>query len=81
METETIDKLFLELSQFSNAITAREVRLMDMLKKANEILRSAKSIADRKGESVNWEAFTARVDGALKEQHSVIYSSERNLDA
>lgn len=31
METETIDKLFLELSQFTNATTAKELELKSLL--------------------------------------------------
>jgi len=31
MSTETIDKLFLELSQFTSAVTAREMRLAESL--------------------------------------------------
>lgn len=32
-QTETMDKLFLELSQFSTAKTAREIRLENLLKR------------------------------------------------
>lgn len=34
MELETVNKLFLELSQFSTAITGRELQLKELLKKA-----------------------------------------------
>jgi hypothetical protein len=38
MELETIDKLFLELSQFTTARTAKEIALSDRLKSARDLL-------------------------------------------
>lgn len=36
--TESIDRLFLELSQFTNAVTARELVLINAAKRASAIL-------------------------------------------
>lgn len=74
-ETESIDRLFLELSQFTRAKTAKEVRIEDMLRRANQVLRSAMSIASRNGECVNWEAFTKQLENVLIEQHKHFYGS------
>lgn len=40
MELETINRLYLELSQFATATTARELRLMETLKACESALRS-----------------------------------------
>jgi hypothetical protein len=50
MTTETIDKLFLELSQVTTAKTKREIEL-------EALLSSARCIAQRKGEETHWERF------------------------
>lgn len=68
-ETEVIDKLFLELSQFTRAKSAKEVHVEDMLRRANEVLRSAWSIADRNGECVGWDGFRKKLRDVLDEQH------------
>lgn len=73
MDLEVINKLFLELSQISTATTSREVRLLELLRESNECLRSAFSIADRNGESVNWESFRNRVKAILEKQHPVLF--------
>lgn len=57
MELETINKLYLELSQVATAKTARELELEDLL-------RSAHAIAARKGADTAWDRFAASV-GAL----------------
>ena len=75
MDLEIINKLFLELSQIATATTAKEVRLLELLKESNECLRSAFSIADRKGESVNWEAFRNRLRTILEKQHPILFVS------
>lgn len=49
-ELETINKLFLELSQFATAKTKREIEL-------EELLRSAHAIAVRKGRDTAWQRF------------------------
>lgn len=50
MELETINRLYLELSQFATAKTKRELEL-------EELLRSACAIAERKGEGTHWGRF------------------------
>ena len=50
MELETINKLYLELSQVATAKTKRELDL-------EELLRSAHCIAERKGEGTAWWRF------------------------
>ena len=52
MELETVNKLYLELSQVATAKTKRELELEDLL-------RSAHAIAVRKGESTAWDRFAA----------------------
>lgn len=54
MELETVNKLYLELSQFATARTPRELDLEDML-------RSAHCIAVRRGEGTAWERFAASI--------------------
>lgn len=54
MELETINKLYLELSQVATAKTERELALEDLL-------RSAHAIAVRKGESTAWNRFAERI--------------------
>lgn len=56
MELETINKLYLELSQVATAKTARERELED-------VLSSARCIAQRKGADTAWERFDARIAG------------------
>lgn len=45
----------------------------EMLRAANDVLRSASEIAKRNGEKTNWESFRAALDSVLKEQHRVMY--------
>lgn len=54
MELETINKLFLELSQFATAKTARELELEDLLV-------SAHAIAKRRGVETAWTRFSERL--------------------
>lgn len=49
METETIDRLFLELSQFTKAATAKELALQEK----NALLRASIEFAVRSIEAVN----------------------------
>lgn len=72
LETTTIDRLFLELSQVTQARTHRELLLTEALESANQMCRSAMSIAERKGEA-NWEAFRDRLKESLELQHRVMY--------
>ncbi|MFN6303078.1 MAG: hypothetical protein ACK42H_12895, partial [Planctomycetota bacterium] len=73
MDLEIINKLFLELSQFATATTAREVMLFNMLKEANDVLCSSMAIARREGKSVNWESYTQKLEKVLDEQHKILY--------
>lgn len=57
MELETINKLYLELSQFATAKTARELEL-------EELLRSAHAIAERQGAGTKWDRFAASLAAA-----------------
>ena len=54
MELETINKLYLELSQVATAKTARELELEDLL-------TSAHHIADREGKDTSWKLFSQRL--------------------
>ena len=73
MEIETINKLYLELSQVATATTKREQQLIESLKSANSVLRSAKSIADRNGVSSDWVSFRAILQKELAAQHQLMY--------
>lgn len=57
MELSTINKLYLELSQVATAKTKRELEL-------EELLRSARTIAQRKGADTAWERFDASIASA-----------------
>lgn len=57
MELDTINKLYLELSQVATAKTARELELEDLL-------QSTRCIAQRKGESTAWARFDERLANA-----------------
>lgn len=76
MDLEITNKLFLELSQVATATTAKEVFLLNMLRDANDVLRSSIAIAERDGECVNWESFRKRVRKVLAEQHSILFPVE-----
>jgi hypothetical protein len=73
MDLEVINKLFLELSQIATATTAKEVQLRNMLKDANDILRSSMAIARREGQTVDWVGYTPRLEKVLDEQHRFLY--------
>lgn len=72
MELETINKLYLELSQIATARTSGEEELLRALRKANEMLRSAYQIASRKGKETNWESFTKCLEGELVAEHDTL---------
>jgi len=61
METETIDKLFLELSQFSKAKTGREIQLEKRVELLTDLLASARAIAERQGADTMWRRFADRL--------------------
>lgn len=54
MELETVNKLYLELSQVTTAKTARELELEDLL-------ISARAIAQRNGADTDWDVFDRRL--------------------
>lgn len=54
MDQESINRLYLELSRFSTAKTARQLELEDLLV-------SARAIAERKGEGTAWVRFSERL--------------------
>lgn len=57
MELETINKLYLELSQIATAKTKRELEL-------EALIRSACAIAERCGEDTHWGRFVESVNQA-----------------
>lgn len=54
MELETVNRLYLELSQVATAKTARELELEDLLV-------SARAIAQREGADTAWKRFDNRL--------------------
>lgn len=61
IETETIDKLYLELSQFTKAKTSTELWLQERVSLLEDLLTSAHTIAKRDGENTDWERFSRRL--------------------
>jgi hypothetical protein len=57
MELDTVNKLYLELSQIATAKTARELQLEDLL-------TSARAIAQRSGVETAWDRFDVAVANA-----------------
>ena len=47
----------------------------EMLFEANDVLRSAHSVASRDGLQTNWQAFRELLDKTLKDQHAVLWPS------
>jgi hypothetical protein len=45
---------------------------LELLKEANDILRSVNSIIERKGETTNWDGIAQKVKMALAEQHELL---------
>lgn len=72
-DTDTLDRLFLELSQFTKATTAKELKLQELLKGANNICRSMSAIVKRQGNETNWEAFGNQLDVQLEAQHKFMF--------
>jgi hypothetical protein len=64
------DKEEISISRFAELLN--EQYLQD-IKRANELLRSVHSIAERKGADTNWEGLQTQVDTILKEQHLILY--------
>ena len=48
----------------------------ELLKEANDLLRSFNSVCERQGTNTHWVALHARVRVVLKEQHEVLYPVE-----
>lgn len=76
-DLQVMNQLFLELSQFATAKTAREVFLEGVIKEANDALRSAHHIASRKGECVAWDRFLGQIDKCLNTQQPILYGSRK----
>lgn len=51
----------------------------ELLKDANEIIRSFHSIIERKGATTNWEGLEITVNRILKEQHKVLYPTLKDI--
>ena len=51
-------------------------RELQLLKEANEILRSVNSIIERRGETTNWEGIDKKVKMALDEQHELLLAKK-----
>ena len=49
----------------------------ELLKEANEILRSCNSVIERKGAQTNWDALEKRVKQVLNEQRKVLYPTDQ----
>lgn len=60
-DTEAIDRLFLELSQFTTATTSKELKLENRVKDLEDLLRSAHCIGMREGRDTNWAAFCGQI--------------------
>lgn len=72
LETDTIDRLFLELSQVTRARTNRDMDFEFALREANEVCRSMHAIVDRKGKETNWGSFKNILEDALENQADVL---------
>lgn len=51
----------------------------DLIKEANELLRSAHSIAERKGIETNWCGFLMQLKRVLKEQLEYLYPTQKQI--
>lgn len=49
---------------------------LQLLKEANDILRSVNSIIKRKGKTTNWEGIDKKVKMALAEQHELLLAKK-----
>lgn len=59
-----------QLAEDFLAILDQQELTLKMLREANELLRSVHSIAKRRGESTNWDAFSVKLNGVLAEHHA-----------
>jgi hypothetical protein len=78
MDTEVIDRLYLELSQVTKAKTNRELLLEQSLRESNELLRSCHAISERKGENTNWEFIRKALSKVLYNHLPIINSFDKN---
>ena len=54
-----------------------EIKRMDkLIREANEVCRSAHSIASRRGADTGWEAFIVKLNAVLADQHAFMYPKE-----
>lgn len=51
---------------------------LELLKEANDLLRSINSIIERRGASTNWLSIEKQVKQALTEQHEVLYPKKED---
>jgi hypothetical protein len=54
------------------AFTPFEDQLIEALREANDSLRSARAIAQRKGDTTDWHSFTAKLDAVLRKQRHLL---------
>jgi hypothetical protein len=81
MELETINKLYLELSQIATAKTKRELDLFKEVEESNGLLRSAFQIAERNGFKTNWDAWREQLSKTLNRQHRLMFPEHiKNVD-
>jgi len=73
MELETVNKLFLELSQFATATPHRQIVLRAALDNANGLCRSMHAIVSRNQKDTNWKAFKKQLKEGLSIQHKAMY--------
>lgn len=64
-----------------NALCDRVEAVEAALREANDVLRSAHSIAARRGHEVNWEAFDRWLGKVLERQHRMMYPGQYEPDA
>lgn len=50
-----------------------------LIREANDIIRSFNSVIERKGEQTNWEALDKQVKRILKEQHEYMFADPHEV--
>ena len=55
-------------------------KVLDALKSANSMCRSAMEIARRDGKDTNWEAFRNQLMKSLETQQKILYPTDQFLD-
>lgn len=56
VQTETLDKLYLEWSQFTQAKTSKEIKLASLLDEISEVLEQCEAYFDNKADADHDEA-------------------------